>query len=599
MIQSSALPLNCFSSDFFAEEMVSVNENVRILFIDPEQGEYLLVAELLSHIRQVRYDLVWCHSLDNALTQLLSDEFDVALLDYYWGNESARDLLNNARVHACKTPIILMTDEVEAQVDIDAIRVGAADYLIKDQIAAPLLARTLRYAIERKSMEQHLARLAHYDSLTDIPNRILFRDRLEHAILLAERDATNFSLMFIDLNGFKQVNDNFGHDAGDEIIKVCAQRLNDCLRRSDLVARMGGDEFTLLLQNTENNRDVALIAEKVIHSISQSTMVKGHELVVGCSIGIAIYPQAGRDAETLLKHADMAMYRAKQDTESNYRFFTDSMNKDVRRQLRLESDLRIAIKKQQFILHYQPRVDVSTGKLTAVEALLRWNKVGVGLISASEFIAAAEETGVITSIGYWVIRQACLDLKRLQSALGYHLVMAINLSLKQFRDENLVQEITRIFRDYDIAPGDIEFEISETAFVEHVDSITVCMKPLAYLGINFLLDNFGSGHSSLLHLQRLPIESVKIDLHYLLELNRSLLDRRLVAATIGFAQQLGKQLVIEGVETKEQMEWLMDLGCHQMQGFLFSEATEISHVCETYASENNTDIAYLKTSLPL
>jgi diguanylate cyclase len=571
--------------------MGSLNDSVRILFIDREQGEYLLVAELLSHIRHVDYDLVWCDSLAEALPLLLGDEFDVALLDYYWGRDSARDLLSVARVHACKTPIVLMTDEIETHVDEEAIRAGAADYLIKDQIDAPLLERTLRYAIERKSMEQHLAHLAHYDSLTNIPNRILFRDRLEHAILLAERDGTNFSLMFIDLNGFKQVNDNFGHDAGDEIIKICAQRLSMCLRRSDLVARMGGDEFTLLMQNTDNNRDVALIAEKVIQSISLPALVKGFELVVGCSIGIAVYPQAGRDADSLLKHADMAMYKAKQDTENHYRFFTESMNKDVKRQLRMEADLRLALKKQQFVLHYQPRIDVNTGKLIAVEALLRWNKPGVGLINASEFIEAAEETGVITSIGYWVIRQACFDLKRLHQSFDASLVMAINMSLKQFRDENLVHEVGRIFGDFDINPGEIEFEISETAFAENLDFITLCMKPLAYFGVNFLLDDFGSGHSSLLHLQRLPMSSVKIDLHYLLELNRSLVDRRLVSAVITFAQQLGKQLVIEGVETKEQLEWLTDLGCYQMQGYLFSEATSIDSLVETYSSNNQGVLA--------
>ncbi len=563
-----------------------MSDNVRVLFIDPEQGEYLLVAELLSHIRHVDYDLVWCHSLVKALPLLLSDEFDVALVDYYWGQDSARDLLNVTRIQACKTPIVIMTDEIEKQVAEDAIRVGAADYLIKDQIDAPLLERTLRYAIERKTMEQHLARLAHYDSLTDIPNRILFRDRLEHAILLAERDTTNFCLMFIDLNGFKQVNDNFGHDAGDEIIKVCAQRLNNCLRRSDSVARMGGDEFTLLLQNTDNNRDVALIAEKVIQAISQPTIIKGYEVVVGCSIGIAIYPQAGRDAESLFKHADMAMYKAKQDSDSNYQFFTESMNKDVKRQLRMEADLRLALKKQQFILHYQPRIDVTTGKLVAVEALLRWNKPGVGLINASEFIATAEETGVITAIGYWVIRQACHDLKRLQSVVGYQVMMAINLSLKQFRDENLVHHVASIFNEFAINPGDIEFEITETAFSENLDLITLCMKPLAYFGVNFLLDDFGSGHSSLLHLQRLPMSSVKIDLNYLIELNRSLVDRRLVAATIAFAQHLGKQLVIEGVETQHQLEWLVSLGCDQMQGHLFSEAKELDVVLQYHASHN-------------
>ena len=564
-----------------------MNETVRILLIDREHGEYLLVAELLSHIRQVSYELVWCDSLEQALPDLLSDEYDVALLDYYWGQESARNLLNLARVQGCKTPIILMTDEMEHRVATDAIRVGAADYLIKDQIEAPLLERTLRYAIERKSMEQHLARLAHYDSLTDIPNRALFRDRLEHAILLAEREGSSFSLLFIDLNGFKQVNDSFGHDVGDEIIKICAQRLASCLRRSDLVARMGGDEFILLLQNTDNNRDVALIAEKVIQVLSQPAQVKGYELVVGCSIGIAIYPQAGRDAETLLKHADMAMYRAKQESESNYRFFTDSMNKDVKRQLRMEADLRLALKKEQFVLRYQPRMDVNTGQLVAVEALLRWNKPGVGLINASEFIAVAEETGVITSIGYWVIRQACRDLKHLQSLMGYQVVMAINLSLKQFRDENLVHQVAEIFTEFDIQPGDIEFEISETAFVENLELITLCMKPLAYFGVNFLLDDFGSGHSSLLHLQRLPMSSVKINLNYLLELNRSIVDRRLVAAVITFARELGKQLIIEGVETAEQLEWLTHLGCDQMQGFLIAEVMEINNICETYAVNAN------------
>jgi diguanylate cyclase len=576
-----------------------LSENVRVLFIDPEQGEYLLVAELLSHIRHVDYDLVWCHSLVKALPLLLSDEFDVALVDYYWGQDSARDLLNVTRIQACKTPIVIMTDEIEKQVAEDAIRVGAADYLIKDQIDAPLLERTLRYAIERKTMEQHLARLAHYDSLTDIPNRILFRDRLEHAILLAERDNTNFCLMFIDLNGFKQVNDNFGHDAGDEIIKVCAQRLNNCLRRSDSVARMGGDEFTLLLQNTDNNRDVALIAEKVIQAISQPAIIKGYEVVVGCSIGIAIYPQAGRDAESLFKHADMAMYKAKQDSDSNYQFFTESMNKDVKRQLRMEADLRLALKKQQFILHYQPRIDASTGKLVAVEALLRWNKPGAGLINASEFIATAEETGVITAIGYWVIRQACHDLKHLQSVAGYQVMMAINLSLKQFRDENLVHHVASIFNEFAVNPGDIEFEITETAFSENLDLITLCMKPLAYFGVNFLLDDFGSGHSSLLHLQRLPMSSVKIDLNYLIELNRSVVDRRLVAATIAFAQHLGKQLVIEGVETQDQLEWLIGLGCDQMQGHLFSEAVEISAVCDIYSMSKDTEVSRVSASLPL
>lgn len=547
-----------------------MDKKIKILFIDREQGEYLLIAEILSHIRHVEYELVWCNQLEPALNKILSQEYDVALLDYYWGNANARGLLNAARVQACQTPIVVMTDEMETEVDREAIRAGAADYLIKGQIDHSLLERAIRYAIERKQTEQHLTRLAHYDPLTDVPNRILFRDRLEHAINLAERDKNNFTLMFIDLNGFKQVNDNFGHDAGDAIIRICAERLNACLRRSDSVARMGGDEFTLLLQNIANNTDVAHIAEKVIRAIEMPADINGHEVVVGCSIGIAIYPQAGRDADTLLKHADMAMYKAKQDPNSNYRFFTEMMNQDVRRQLRLESDLRAALKKQQFVLHYIPRVEVSTGKVVALEALLRWDKPGSGLLNASDFIATAEETGILTAIGYWAIRQACNDVKTLQEFWGGPLMVAINLSVRQFKDENLVHEIARIFADSDIQPGDIEFEITETVFADNIELVSLCMRPLSFFGINFLLDSFGAGNSSLLHLQRLPISTVKIDLNFLQELNRSHTDKRLVSAMITLAHNLGKLVVAEGVETKEQKDWLKDMGCDLMQGYFFS-----------------------------
>lgn len=557
-----------------------MEKKIKILFIDREQGEYLLIAEVLSHIRNVEYELMWCDQLDVALNKILSQEFDVALLDYYWGDASARDLLNAARVQACQTPIVVMTDEMETEVDREAIRAGAADYLIKGQIDHLLLERTLRYAIERKQTEQHLTHLAHYDPLTDIPNRILFRDRLEHAIRLAERDNASFTLMFIDLNGFKQVNDNFGHDAGDAIIRICAERLNACLRRSDSVARMGGDEFTLLLQQIAINTDVAHIAEKVIAAIEQPAEINGHEVVVGCSIGIAIYPQAGRDADTLLKHADMAMYKAKQELGSSYRFFTEMMNRDVRRQLRLESDLRAALKKQQFFLHYTPRVDVMTGKVIALEAKLRWDKPGVGILNASDFIATAEETGIIHALGYWVIRQACSDLKLLQEFWGGPLMVAISLSMRQFKDDNLVHEIARIFADNDIQPGDIEFEVSETVFADNIELVSLCMRPLSFFGINFLLASFGAGNSSLLHLQRLPISTVKIDLGFLQELHRSHTDKRLVSAMITLAHNLGKLVVAEGVETKEQKQWLEEMGCDLMQGDYFSAPKSYAEIID-------------------
>ncbi len=555
-----------------------MDKKIKILFIDREHGEYLLIADILSQVRHVEYQLTWCNQLEAALPKILSQDYDVVLLDYYWGGSSARDLLNAARVQACQTPIVVMTDEMETEVDREAIRAGASDYLIKGQIDCELLERTLRYAIERKLTEQHLARLAHYDPLTDIPNRILFRDRLEHAIRLAERDNTFFTLMFIDLNGFKQVNDNFGHDAGDAVIRICAERLSNCMRRSDSVARMGGDEFTLLLQNIENNTDVAHIAQKVIDSISVPSQIGGYEVVVGCSIGIAMYPQAGRDADTLLKNADLAMYKAKQEDGSSYCFFTDAMNQDVRRQLRLESDLRKALKKEQFFLEYQPRIDVNTGRIIALESLLRWDHPERGILSANEFVAIAEDTGLITAIGYWAIRQACTDLKKLHAVFGEELVMSISLSVRQFKDDRLVQEIATIFSDTGIQAGDIELELTETSFMENIDLVSLCMRPLSFFGINFSLGNFGTGSSSFLHLQRLPITAVKIDSRFMAELQRSRNDRRLVSAMITLARNLGKIVVADGVENDEQKQWLAQSGCDHMQGNYFAEPQSLDDI---------------------
>jgi EAL domain-containing protein (putative c-di-GMP-specific phosphodiesterase class I) len=309
--------------------------------------------------------------------------------------------------------------------------------------------------------------------------------------------------------------------------------------------------------------------------------INGYEVVVGCSIGIAIYPQAGRDADSLLKNADMAMYKAKQEDGSSFCFFTDAMNKNVRRQLRMEANLRKALKKNQFFLQYQPRVDVETQKVVAVESLLRWDNPDMGVLNASDFIAAAEDTGLITAIGYWAIRQACNDLKVIHARFGNTITMSINISMRQFKDERLVQEIASIFEDFDIQAGDVEFELTESSFMENIDLVSLCMRPLAFFGINFALDNFGTGSSSFLHLQRLPISSVKLAARLMTELQRNSSDRRLVAAMINLAHNLGKIVVAEGVETVEQKRWLQETGCNQMQGFYFAPPQSLEDVCAT------------------
>lgn len=529
-----------------------------------------LAAQLTSWLDAAapgRYIVSTCELRDDALMTLLSGEYDLGLLYMDADCQQGRDLLGAVKNQFCPAPVVALSEHMEEELDRDAIPAGASDYVALEGTSSPALERSLRYAIERKRTERHLARLAHHDPLTDIPNRVLFRDRLENAIRIATRDNMRFALMFIDLDDFKIVNDRYGHDVGDGLIRMCAERLQALLRRSDSMARMGGDEFTLLLLNVENSSDIAHLAVKIIEEITSPYDISGYQLSVGCSVGIASYPEAGRSADALLKSADLAMYQAKQVEGSNFRFFTEEMNRDVRYRLSLEEDLRRALENRELYLEYQPRFSVRSGKVVALEALLRWNHPQKGILSAHNFISIAEDTGLIFTIGYWVIRRACEDLQRLKRDCGVEVKMAINLSARQFRDEGMVQQVANIFAETGANPNFIEFELTETALMENIDLVSLCMRPLSYFGVTFALDDFGTGSSSFLHLQRLPIAALKIDSQFMTDLLRRRSERRLVSAMINLAHNLGKVVVAEGVESISQQKWLVDEGCDQMQGY--------------------------------
>ncbi len=540
----------------------------RLLLLNGSEVLRAQLEQWLCELVPDGYSLICADITRDGLVPLLNGDCEAALLDFSENAEQARDLLQAARTQSCPIPVLALSAHMDETLDREAIPAGAADYLVLEGLEPRQLERAIRYAIERKRTEQALARLAHHDPLTDIPNRVLFRDRLENAIRIAARDRMRFALMFIDLNDFKQVNDRYGHDMGDSLIRMCAGRLQKLLRRSDSMARMGGDEFTLLLLNVESSSDIAHLAVKIIDTITAPYEVGGYQLNVGCSIGIASYPEAGRNTDSLLKSADLAMYQAKQVEGSNFRFFTEEMNRDVRYRMSLEEDLRRALNSRELYLEYQPRFSVRSGKVIALEALLRWNHPQKGILSAQNFISIAEDTGLIFTIGYWSIRQACTDLKRLQQETGVQVRMAINLSARQFRDEGLVQKVANIFADTAIDPGNIEFELTETALMENIDLVSLCMRPLSYFGVSFALDDFGTGSSSFLHLQRLPISALKIDSQFMTDLLHRRSERRLVAAMINLAHNLGKVVVAEGVESASQQKWLADEGCDHMQGYV-------------------------------
>ncbi|MDN3637871.1 EAL domain-containing protein [Simiduia curdlanivorans] len=543
-----------------------MDTHIRLLLIDDEQVEYLLIGSLLSDVFHTAYEITWLPKLEDALPEILSDNYDVILLDYQWHNGSAKDLILAARNMGAKVPILVMTDEMEADVDREALSVGAADYLIKGKIDAQLLERTMRYAIERKANEIKLSELAHYDSLTGVSNRILFRDRLDHAVDLAKRGDHPFTLMYLDLDGFKPVNDCYGHDVGDMLIRETAQRLQGCVRLSDTVARVGGDEFTLLLDDMHSTTDMAHLAEKVIDAISAPFALAGMDITVGCSVGIAPY-RPGADGESLQRQADMAMYRAKQASGNQYCFYAESMDNDARRLLQLEQELRRGLSRGEITVYYQPRIDTVTGEICGLEALARWRHPARGLLTPSDFLAVADSSGLVVDMGHQILDIVCRDVQTLKQVGLGDLLMSVNLSRRQLRDDNLTEQVIATLDRHGLRGSQLEFELPENAVMGDVALATEALGTLAITGASFSLDDFGSGMSSLATLQRLPFSRVKIDRQLVSGITQDRDQHALVMAVIQLAHSLKLSTVAEGVETAEQLKRLRELGCDEVQGF--------------------------------
>ncbi len=553
---------------------------IRVLLIDQDPAEYALIGQLLSAVGPNAYELTWCRQTVHALEAMAADLHDVVLLDYQSDRVKGQSLLAKATQQNCSRPIIVMTDEMDRNVDREAIRSGASDYLLKGRIDSLVLERAIRYAIDRKGAELKLARLAHYDPLTNVPNRILFRDRLQRALERARRGNQAVALFFMDLDGFKQVNDTLGHEAGDELIRCVAERLSACMRKSDSVARIGGDEFTVILEDIETTADIVNVARKAIDVVSRPVTVGGQQITVGCSIGIAVYPEGGQDVDTLLKHADMAMYQAKGLRGSAYRFYTEKLNVEAMNQMYLEADLRRGLRRGEFELYYQPRVSLDDARVAGVEALLRWNHPVRGLVMPAEFISLAEEVGLIVPLGYWVIHQACHDMRAMDARGMEPIHVAVNLSFRQFLDVKFVETVGNIIESAAIDPRRLEFELTETAIMSHFEETERSMQIIREMGPTFSLDDFGTGFSSFAHIQRLPIGALKIDRSFVKNVTSMQDDATIVKAMISLAHNLGLAVIAEGAETAEQVDFLRDHACDQLQGYFYSKPVQLTELME-------------------
>jgi diguanylate cyclase (GGDEF)-like protein len=423
---------------------------------------------------------------------------------------------------------------------------------------------------ERAAQEERIRHQAYHDSLTGLPNRASFGEHLDEAMRRAKRAGWPLALLFLDLDNFKRVNDSLGHDAGDRLLRVAAERIRRAVRAADMLFRMGGDEFTVLLEDVRGPEEAAMVSSRVLEAMAEPLQLQHHEISVTASIGIALYPRDDVVAERLLKSADTAMYRAKELGRNRYAFFAPEMNERVESQMLIEAALRRALKNQEFALYFQPRVSAASGRATGAEALLRWRHPEWGLVEPGRFIPLLEETGMVVPVGAWVLAEACRHAKAWQDAGLPALRVSVNLSSRQFRSETLFDSVTEALRASRLQPQLLELELTESLLVENVEHAMGVMGKLKAIGTAISIDDFGTGYSSLGYLKRFPIDSLKIDKSFVRDIATSPKDAAIVKAISALARSLGIGLIAEGVEEVWQAEYLRGQQCTEMQGFLFS-----------------------------
>jgi diguanylate cyclase (GGDEF)-like protein/PAS domain S-box-containing protein len=440
-----------------------------------------------------------------------------------------------------------------------------------------LVTAAIRDITARKDAEKHLAQMmdqishsSQHDSLTGLPNRLLLKDRIGQAIALARRHSCQVAVMFLDVDGFKHINDSLGHSAGDRLLQSIAMRLSDCVRTPDTVSRHGGDEFVVLLQDVNQPEDAANAAARILRAVAEPHSIGRQDLHVTATIGVSVFPDDGQDAETLIKNADTAMYQAKENGRQSFKFFKPEMNVRAVERQSIEEDLRSALKRKEFALHYQPKINLKSGEITGVEALLRWTHPTRGSVPPLKFIAVAEDSGLILPIGTWVMREACAQARAWVDAGLPAITMAVNVSAVQFRNESFLEGLFEILSETGLDPGFLEIEVTEGVLMKHSELAASILKTLRGRGVRVSVDDFGTGYSSLSYLQQFPLDSLKIDQSFVRRITTDPDETSIVSAIIRMAQSLNLRVIAEGVETAQDLAFLKEHGCDEAQGFYLS-----------------------------
>jgi len=543
-----------------------VNKSPDIVYILDSQGRFTFINKRVETLLGYKMkDVIGRHYTD----LIHEDDLDKAQFKFNERRTGKRASINIELKLKCKNnDQVRNFDNRLLPIEINSVGVYKSQETNDDRkfIGTYGIARDITDRIEA---EEIIRFQAYHDMLTRLPNRTLLKDRLHQAIAHAKRNKNNLSVMFLDLDRFKVINDTLGHMVGDKLLQAVAMRLRHCLREGDTLARIGGDEFTLLLPEVHSKNDAEVIASKIIKSLKMPFKIDSHELFVSTSIGISQYPEDGQTMESLIKHADIAMYSVKGKGKNGYEFYHLDMLDVYSKHLSLENDLRRAMDDNQFKLYYQPQINIETNEVVAMEALIRWQHPERGLISPSEFIELAEETHLIKEIGDWVLENACAELKRWRSMGLSNVRIAVNVSSIQLEQDDFVEKVLNILKKNDI-PGDhLEIEITENTLMHDTDDGILKLTELSNNDIQIAIDDFGTGYSSLNYLKRLPIDTLKIDQSFVRDMSNSEEDSSIIKAIIAMAKGLNLKIISEGVETEAQLEQLKAWRCNNMQGFLF------------------------------
>ena len=671
------------------------------LIVEDNPGDARLLREMLGEERSARFEVTEVERMSAAEALLAQQAFDVILLDLGLPDAQGMAAVRRAHAAAPRVPLVVLTGLDDESLASQALQEGAQDYHVKGKVETLGLLRAVRYAIERKALEEALyiekeraqvtldsigdavistdvsgritflnvvaetmtgwpseeaagqpmsavfriidassrnaipdpmetavgedrtmhlppncllvrrdgseipiddaispihnrqgrvtgavivfrdvsaaramalemAHSAEHDFLTGLPNRMLLNDRISQAIALAPRHENQVAVLFLDLDGFKHINDSLGHPVGDELLKSVAERLVGCVRIADTVSRQGGDEFVVLLSEADQWEDAAVVAKRILDAVAEPHSIGTQELHVTTSIGVSVYPDDGHDAETLIKNADTAMYQAKENGRQSYRFFEPAMNVRAVERQSIEEDLRRAVERDEFVLHYQPKIDLRTGNITGAEALIRWMHPTRGLLAPAQFIPIAEDSGLILPIGNWVLREACRQARAWVDAGTPAGTMAVNVSAMELGGENFLDGLFAILTDTGLDPGALEIELTESVLMKHAESAASILLSLRERGVHVAVDDFGTGYSSLSYLREFPIDALKIDQSFVRQITSAEDDMSIVTAVISMARSLKLRVVAEGVETAEQLAFLQAGECDEAQGYHFS-----------------------------